>query len=165
MKTVREYDSEGDNGPAVQSPLQKATAVRAGRVRFLVLLTMAVATWTGMTSQSVLAGLKDAPRDTKPAKEPAGSVENGRRLFTEYGCYECHNRDAQGATGTGPRLGPNPDPLSVIILYVRNPTGEMPPYTEKVVSDQDLADIHAFLESLQRPPDAKSIPLLKDASR
>jgi hypothetical protein len=38
--------------------------------------------------------------------------------------------------------------------------GEMPPYTAKVVSDQDLADIYAFLQSLPRPPDPKSIRLL-----
>jgi cytochrome c1 len=36
----------------------------------------------------------------------------------------------------------------------------MPPYTEKVVSGQEFADIYAFLKSLPEPPKAKSIPLL-----
>jgi hypothetical protein len=44
---------------------------------------------------------------------------------------------------------------------VRRPTGEMPPYTEKVVPAQDLADIYAFVKSVPKPPDAKSLPLPK----
>jgi len=36
----------------------------------------------------------------------------------------------------------------------------MPPYTAKVLSDKDLADIYAFLQSVAKPPDTKSIPLL-----
>ena len=97
---------------------------------------------------------------SKSSAEPAGNAENGKRLFTKYGCYECHGRQAQGSTMAGPRIGPDPVPLSVMLTYVRKPTGEMPPYTDKVVSDKDLADIHAFLESLPHPPPVKSIPLL-----
>ena len=62
---------------------------------------------------------------------------------------------------TGPRLGPDPVPFEVFTSYVRKPTGEMPPYTAKVVSDQELADIYAFLQTRPRPPAAKTIPLLK----
>jgi cytochrome c1 len=36
----------------------------------------------------------------------------------------------------------------------------MPPYTSKITSDAELADIYAFLQSLPHPPDAKNIPLL-----
>jgi len=38
----------------------------------------------------------------------------------------------------------------------------MPPYTAKVVSDKDLADIYAFLQSAKQPPPVKDIPLLKN---
>jgi cytochrome c1 len=38
----------------------------------------------------------------------------------------------------------------------------MPPYTEKTVSDQELADIYAYLKSLPEPPKAKDIPLLNE---
>jgi len=38
----------------------------------------------------------------------------------------------------------------------------MPPYTSKVVSDQDLADIYVFLQSQAQPPAAKDIPLLNN---
>ena len=36
----------------------------------------------------------------------------------------------------------------------------MPPYSEKILSDGDLADIYAYLQSIPKPPDAASIPLL-----
>jgi ubiquinol-cytochrome c reductase cytochrome c subunit len=95
---------------------------------------------------------------SKSDSAPAGNTQNGKKLFTSYGCYECHGHAAQG--GTGPRLGPNPLPLSAFVAYVRHPAAAMPPYTAKVVSDQDLADIHAFLASLPASPKAKDIPLL-----
>ena len=92
---------------------------------------------------------------------PAGNAENGKRLFTNYGCYECHGREAQGGVG-GPRIGPNPIPFQAFSRYVRQPGGQMPPYTEKVVSDAELADIHAFLRSLPQPRPAREIPLLNN---
>jgi mono/diheme cytochrome c family protein len=36
----------------------------------------------------------------------------------------------------------------------------MPAFTDKVVSDEDVADIYAFLKSLPAPKPAKDIPLL-----
>jgi mono/diheme cytochrome c family protein len=103
----------------------------------------------------------DAAQESKPPDTPSGNVENGKRIFNKNGCYECHGREGQGSTMTGPRIAPNPVPFDVLTRYVRKPTGEMPPYTDKVVSDQELADIYAFLQSRSHPPAAKSIPLLK----
>ena len=37
----------------------------------------------------------------------------------------------------------------------------MPPYTDKVVSDTDLANIYAFLQSRPAPPPVDNILLLK----
>jgi hypothetical protein len=37
----------------------------------------------------------------------------------------------------------------------------MPPYASKVISNAELADIYAFLQSLPQPPKPESIPLLK----
>jgi len=93
---------------------------------------------------------------------PAGNAQKGKQLFESYGCYQCHGREAQGGAGTGPRLAPKPIPFANLTKYVRHPTGQMPPYTAKVVSDQDLADIYAFLSSRPEPPSAKSIPILKE---
>lgn len=102
------------------------------------------------------------PKTDKPAtseKAPVGNVQNGKQLYVADGCYECHGRAAQG--GVGPRLGPRPIPLAALTSYIRQPAGEMPPYTAKVLSDAEAADIHAFLQSIAEPPKADSIPLLK----
>jgi ubiquinol-cytochrome c reductase cytochrome c subunit len=96
------------------------------------------------------------------APAPAGSAQKGKQLFQSYGCYQCHGREAQGGAGTGPRLAPKPIAFAALSRYVRQPTGQMPPYTSKVVSDQDLADIYAFLASQPNPPAAKSIPILNN---
>ena len=83
----------------------------------------------------------------------------GKKLFSKYGCYECHGTQGQG-TAAGARLAPKPVPLAALIGYVRRPSGQMPPYTNKVVSDAELADIRAYLASLPDPPPARNIPLL-----
>jgi ubiquinol-cytochrome c reductase cytochrome c subunit len=92
---------------------------------------------------------------------PAGDAKNGRKLFVADGCYQCHGYEAQGATPTGPRLGPKPIAFAQFQKYVRQPTGQMPPYTAKSIPDKDLADIYAFLQSLPAPPSVDSIPALR----
>ena len=92
---------------------------------------------------------------------PAGNAENGKTLFAKIGCYQCHGREGQGSTATGPRLNQNPITYARFVSYIRKPSGEMPPYTAKVVSEQQAADIYAFLRSLPKPPAVESIPLLK----
>ena len=92
------------------------------------------------------------------AQTPAGNPENGKRLFDQFACYNCHGRLGQG-TVAGPRLGPRPLPVAALIAYVRKPTAQMPPFTEKVISDAQLTDIRAYLASV--PDAAKDPPLLK----
>ena len=89
---------------------------------------------------------------------PAGNAQNGTKIFASYGCYQCHGYAAQG--GAGPRLAPRPLAFAGFSRYVRRPTDQMPPYTSRVASDQDLADIYAFLQTIPEPPSANSIPLL-----
>jgi mono/diheme cytochrome c family protein len=105
--------------------------------------------------------LVNAAQESKPSNAPVGNAENGKKIFNKNGCYECHGREGQGSTMTGPRIAPDPVPFDVLSGYLRKPTGEMPPYTAKVISDQELADIYAFLQSRPHPPTAKASPLLK----
>src|ERR1041385_636568 len=109
-----------------------------------------------------LAFTTRAQTPTPPAASdaPAGNAENGKKLYAQYGCYQCHGYAAQG--GVGPRLAPRPLVFAAFSKYVRQPSGEMPPYTEKVVSNSQLADVYAFLRSVPQPPPVDSIPLLKD---
>jgi ubiquinol-cytochrome c reductase cytochrome c subunit len=91
-----------------------------------------------------------------------GDATRGRGLYVSHGCWQCHNRAAQGSIASGPRLAPDPIPLAAFIAYARKPTGQMPPYTTKVMSDAELTDIHAWLEAIPAPPAVSSIPLLAD---
>ena len=90
---------------------------------------------------------------------PAGNVQNGKKIFASDGCYQCHGYAGQGGAA-GARLAPRPIAFEAFSKYVRHPSGQMPPYTAKVVSDQELADIYAFLTSIPPPPDVKSLPIL-----
>jgi mono/diheme cytochrome c family protein len=92
---------------------------------------------------------------------PRGNAEAGKALFAKIGCYQCHGREAQGSTATGPRLNQNPITYTRFVSYIRKPSGEMPPYTAKVLSDEQAADIFAFLQSLPKPAAVENIPLLK----
>jgi mono/diheme cytochrome c family protein len=123
------------------------------------LLGMVAATLLLLSARTALAGAAiPVPQEEKP---PAGNVQNGKKLYISYGCFECHGRQGQGTSVGGPRLGPNPISFPAFSKYVRQPSGQMPPFTAKVTSDVDLADIYAFLQSLPQPPKADSIPALK----
>ena len=108
---------------------------------------------------------KPAPEEKKPAPAAAqassgdAKVDAGAALFKKNGCYECHANEAQGGP-QGPRIGPNPIPFPRFAAYVRNPSGDMPPFTAKVISDDDLASIYAFLQARPAPPPVRDIPLL-----
>jgi mono/diheme cytochrome c family protein len=99
----------------------------------------------------------------KAGASPAGNIQNGKRIYTAYGCYQCHGGEGQGSMQTGgSRIGPPLMQLPGFAAYIRQPAGQMPPYTSKAVSDSELADIYAFLQSRPVPPPAKSIPLLNN---
>ena len=100
---------------------------------------------------ALCAGMLVLPRPVASQSSPAGNVEAGRQLLVRKGCFQCHGREGQGAPITGPRLGPNPLAFAAFVRAVRNPRAQMPPYTDKLVSDAELADIRAFLDSRPRP--------------
>jgi mono/diheme cytochrome c family protein len=89
----------------------------------------------------------------------AADAAHGKQLFIKVGCYECHGTEGQGAI-TGPKLAPDPLRYDGFAAFVRSTSQQMPPYPEKILADQDLADIHAYLQSIAKPPDYKTIPIL-----
>jgi mono/diheme cytochrome c family protein len=94
---------------------------------------------------------------------PAGNAKRGGEVYTQQLCHTCHGTVGQGGErGAGPKIYPNPFPFQAFVQQVRKPRQAMPPYTEKHVSDQDLADMYAYLFSTKPSPALKDIPLLRD---
>jgi mono/diheme cytochrome c family protein len=93
---------------------------------------------------------------TSPA--PTGNVENGKKLFVKHDCYWCHGTAGQGGSA-GARIGGTALSLQGVVRYVRQPAGAMPAFTDKVLTDQELTDIYAYLKSVQAPK-TTAVPLL-----
>ena len=94
------------------------------------------------------------------AQTTAGSTDNGKRLFLRNGCYQCHGYAGQGGLN-GVRLAQTKLPLVAFTAIVRNPpSSNMPPFRAKVMSDQELADVYAYIKTFPEPAPVKDIPLL-----
>jgi mono/diheme cytochrome c family protein len=97
----------------------------------------------------------------------APSAENGKTALVKHGCWQCHGFQGQGsvASSGGKVIADTPLPFEAFKTYVRDPTGAMPPFHADILSDSDLADIYAYLQSRPKPEPAKDIPLLQDLQR
>jgi ubiquinol-cytochrome c reductase cytochrome c subunit len=124
----------------------------------LRLTTLACSATLGvlLAASALLAGQTPAP--AAPAQ--TGDAENGKRLYMKNTCYFCHGTMGQGAGAVGARLGPPMRNLVGFIRYVRRPSGQMPALTDKVISDQEVTDIFAYLRTIPAPEATKDIPLL-----
>ena len=94
----------------------------------------------------------------------APSAENGKTEFVKHGCWQCHGFEGQGSVTTsgGRVIADTQLPFEAFKAYVRNPGGGMPPFHAEILSDDDLADIFAYLESRPKPEPPQDIPLLRD---
>ncbi len=101
-----------------------------------------------------------APKPAASAEAPAGNADTGKKLWTSYGCWQCHGYEAQGGAA-GAQLAGRTIPWAVFSAYVRRPANQMPPYAEKVLPNSDLAHLYAYLRSRPAPPAAQSLPLLQ----
>jgi|HubBroStandDraft_6_1064221.scaffolds.fasta_scaffold1463188_1 mono/diheme cytochrome c family protein len=110
-----------------------------------------------MLVTALLAGGAPALAQGAP---PSGDAANGKRVYMADGCYQCHGSVGQGSRPTGPHLAPNPVPFEGFAAQLRHPANTMPPYTSVVLSDQDLADIYAFLLSIPPLVDPKAAAIL-----
>jgi ubiquinol-cytochrome c reductase cytochrome c subunit len=108
-------------------------------------LNLSVAAIAGLT-------LLMTPIASRAADGP--SAERGYETYMRIGCFQCHGTVGQGPI-SGPRLAPNPLPVEAIRAYIRAPAEVMPPYVESVLSDAEVADIHAYLESIPEGPNVE----------
>jgi len=113
----------------------------------------------GLTVALLALGACDV---TWPQSAPPGDVANGKRVYLAVGCFACHGRAGEGGAfiGPAPPLAQTEYSLAVFKVFVRTGPNEMPAYSESVLADKDLADVHAFLRSLPGRREAKEIPVL-----
>lgn len=91
------------------------------------------------------------------AQEVSPSSERGQQTFMRVGCYQCHGTDAQGLHAGRAWA---PEAMTKFIRIVSG--GRMPAYPKEVLSDNEIADIVAFLKTVPPPPSADSIDILKN---
>jgi mono/diheme cytochrome c family protein len=113
---------------------------------------MTAASWSGLAALAAGLVLAQGPA-------VAASAENGERVFMRAGCWQCHGTLGQGGAA-GPKIAPDPLPFDALSSFVRTSNREMPAYRQAILSDTDLADLYAYLQSIPKSPDPKSIPLL-----
>lgn len=116
-----------------------------------------VLSWLFVTDAPVVAASAQTPAAPAQSSAPSGNAQNGKELYLKYSCYACHGYDGHG--GSGARLVPMRMNLPGFTAYVHSPR-QMPPYTAKILSDAQLADLFAYVKSLPESPPAKNIPLL-----
>lgn len=97
----------------------------------------------------------------------AASPEKGKTAFIQHGCWQCHDFAGEGsvATSNGKVIARTQLPLDAFVNFVRTTNGQMPPYRAPVLSDDELGDIYAYLQSLPEPKAVSDIPLLNSGTR
>jgi len=111
---------------------------------------------------ALAAGSLAAPARAQDA--PRGDIANGKRVYLATGCFTCHGRAGQGGAynGPAPALARTAMPFDGFKMQTRNPAKDMPAYSELVMSDQEIADIYVFVQSLPGRSNPKDIAILDD---
>jgi mono/diheme cytochrome c family protein len=106
-----------------------------------------------------LIGVSARAQDTS-----AGDVAEGKLLYLADGCFLCHGRAGQGGAlnGPAPVLANTQLPFEGFVGQLREPINDMPPYGEQIISEMQIADIYAFVQSLPGPRPIKDVPILSD---
>jgi mono/diheme cytochrome c family protein len=95
---------------------------------------------------------------------PQGDAASGKRIFLKEACFTCHGRVGEGGAYNGPApiLAHTALPFDAFKGQIRNPINDMPAFSSAVLSDKDIADIYAFVQTLPGPSSPKSIPILNN---
>jgi mono/diheme cytochrome c family protein len=79
----------------------------------------------------------------------AGDAAHGQELFFANGCNACHGDNGEGLIG--PTIAQTGLTLSQVVGQYRTPRGIMPAIDADRLSDQDVADIVTWLQTLELP--------------
>jgi mono/diheme cytochrome c family protein len=76
----------------------------------------------------------------------SAAEEPGQRVYADK-CSQCHGAEARG--GKGPRLVPFEWSYEQVLDQVRHPLCDMPPMPASEVSDEEVAQIVAYLKTIK----------------
>jgi mono/diheme cytochrome c family protein len=109
-------------------------------------------------------GLGGFDRAARAQDAPPGDAVEGKRLYLAVGCFACHGRSGQGGAMNGPvpALAKTGMPFDGFKGQLRQPADEMPAYSEKVMTDRQIADIYAFVQSLPGRRPTKDMKIFDD---
>lgn len=83
------------------------------------------------------------------AAQGPGDPAAGKTVWEQQNCQYCHGEMGEGKYA-GPRAGDGKS-VEAWIKQVRTPKANMPAYSEEQVSDQELADMNAYMQTLDKP--------------
>ncbi|MFN2166122.1 MAG: c-type cytochrome [Anaerolineae bacterium] len=96
---------------------------------------------------ALLAAACGGSSSSSAPQTSSGDATAGAQAWATSPCQACHGAKAEG--GQGPRLAGTADSFDRVKNTVRNGRGgEMPKFTTDQISDQTLADIYAWLQSM-----------------
>lgn len=101
--------------------------------------------WFAFASVLIMLGLI-----TGVAFAQAGDVDRGKKLWAEVKlCRNCHGANGEGLYAA-PRAGDGKS-LDAWITQVRTPRANMPHFSDAQVSDQEIADMWEYMQTLPKP--------------
>lgn len=89
---------------------------------------------------------RKVPPVASPVELTSQKLVTGHHEFMEY-CHQCH---PHGESGLAPAINDKPLPEFLIKFQVRHGLGAMPAFPEKVISDEELDAIVAYLKALRK---------------
>ena len=129
-------------------------------MRTAILISIVATVSFSLVPLSVLFGARapaSGQANAPQGNAPQGNAENGKKLFVDRACWQCHGTAAQGGGIAGPRLAGRVAAWPAFTRSVRRPAEEMVPYTEKMLPEPELADIYAWLKAMPPPPSVSSL--------
>jgi mono/diheme cytochrome c family protein len=78
---------------------------------------------------------------------PRGDTRQAGQAAFDRVCKACHGPEARGEAG--PRLVPFSREYEELLGIVREGSGQMPPISARMLPDESVAQIAAYLKSLQ----------------
>jgi mono/diheme cytochrome c family protein len=118
----------------------------------------------GAAVVAVAFGVGSLASPARAQEAPPGDAAAGKRVYLADGCFLCHGRVGEGGAlnGPAPIIAKTEMPFDGFKGQLRSPSNDMPAYSEKIMSDKEVADVYAFLQSLPGRRPLGDVPILNN---